>query len=263
MSAGVDLAWEATGDARAPGVVLVHSLGTDRSIWDSLTDALRGAYRVLRVDLRGHGASTAPAGPYSLEQLAGDVLRAADAACIPRFHYCGISLGGMVGLHLASAHPHRVHGLVAANTAAKIGTAQGWEDRCTAARATGFAPMADGVLARWFAPGFAEREPTRFENARRVLLATSVEGYVGCCQALAQADLTAALGQITAPALVIGGDLDVSTPVVDSEALHAGIGGSRLLVLPGAAHLSNLDASEPFDAAVTSFLGDCDASARN
>jgi 3-oxoadipate enol-lactonase len=215
---------------------------------------MRRSHRVLRVDLRGHGASPVPSGPYTLEQLAADVLRAADAAGLSRFHYCGVSLGGMVGLCLAARHPARVASLVAANTAARIGTQEGWDERCAAVEASGLDGMCDAVLARWFAPGFAGREPERFARARRVFASTSAEGYVACCRALSSADFTAELPRIAAPTLVIGGDLDVSTPAAEAHALHANIRRSRLMILAGAAHLSHLDSSEYFNAAVAAFV---------
>jgi len=253
----IDLAWEATGDTRAPTLVLGHSLGADRTLWDSLTRALKGSYRVLRFDLRGHGASPVPPGPYSLEQLTDDVLRIVASAGIARFHYCGVSLGGLVGLALAARHPTRIRSLVAANTAAKIGTSAHWAERRLAVRASGMKALTDTIVSRWFSPAFAVREPAQFERARSVLAGTDQEGYVACCDALATADLTSELAAINAPTLIIGGELDVSTPVADAQALHAAIPGSRLEVLAGAAHLSNLDASDAFEAAVRAFLSDC------
>jgi 3-oxoadipate enol-lactonase len=250
----VDLAWEATGDASAPALVLCHSLGADRSMWEPQVEALRPLYRVLRVDLRAHGASPAPEGPYSIEQIAGDVLRAADAAGLRRFHYCGISIGGMVGLLLAARHPERISALVAANTAAKIGTEERWQERCRAVQSLGMAGICDAVVPRWFAPDFASRADGWIERMKRVFVATHADGYLACCAALAAADLTKEVSSIAAPALIIGGEHDASTPVADAEALRAAIRGARLVVLEGAAHLSNIDRSEAFTAEVLDFL---------
>jgi 3-oxoadipate enol-lactonase len=252
----VDLAWEATGDVSAPVLVLCHALGTDRSMWEPQLDALRASYRVFRVDLRAHGASPVPEGPYSVEQIANDVLRAVDAAGLRRFHYCGVSLGGMIGLLLAARHPERISALVAANTAAKIGTEERWQERCHAVRSLGMKGICDTVVPRWFAPDFASKADARIERMKRVFVETHADGYLACCAALGTADLTAEVSRIRAPTLIIGGEHDASTSVADAEALHASIDDSQLLVLEGAGHLSNIDRSEDFTAAVRDFLGD-------
>ena len=248
------LSWDARGDAGAPGVVLVHSLGADRSIWDSLSGSLAATYRVVRLDLRGHGASPSPPGPYSLEELSDDVLGVADAAGLGRFHLCGISLGGLIGLFLAARHPTRLSTLVAANTAAKIGTLAHWDERSRAVRESGMDGIADTVVARWFAPGFASREPGKLAQARRVFASTNADGYVACCHALGTADLTGELARIEVPTLVVGGEHDVSTPVASARALHGAIRESQLAVLADAGHLSNLEAPAAFDRAVAEFL---------
>lgn len=186
--------------------------------------------------------------------MATDVLRVADAAGLRRFRYCGISLGGLAGLWLAAHHPHRISALVAANTASRIGTAEGWRARAVAVAAQGLSPFVDAIPARWVSPDFAVKNPARLERLRRAFVSTNPEGYVACCHALGDADLTPMLSSIRAPTLVIGGRLDVSTPVSDAESLHARIEGSSLVVLEGAAHLSNLDTADPFTAAVAQFL---------
>jgi 3-oxoadipate enol-lactonase len=254
MSERLALSWDSLGNPGDPGIVLVHSLGADRSMWDSLSASLRGSHYVVRLDLRGHGVSPSPSGPYSIEELADDVLAVADAAGLSRFHVCGISLGGLVGLFLAARHSARLMSLVAANTAAKIGTETHWSERIRAVRASGMDGIADAVIARWFAPGFREREPATFAHLRRVFATTQADGYVACCQAIAAADLTAELPHIAVPALIVGGELDPSTPVANARALHDGIPGSRLVVFPDAAHLSNLDVPAAFDRAVGDFL---------
>jgi 3-oxoadipate enol-lactonase len=250
----VPLAWDSLGNPGDPAVVLVHSLGADRTIWESLAAFLRGSHQVIRLDLRGHGASPSPSGPYSIEQLSDDVLGVADAAGLSRFHVCGISLGGLIGLFLAARRPERLLTLVAANTAAKIGSDAHWNERCRAVRASGMAGIADTVIGRWFAPGFLERDPVMFAHLRNVFAATNADAYVACCQAIAALDLTAELARIDVPALIVGGELDASTPVASARQLHAGIRGSRLVVLPEAAHLSNLDVPAAFDDAVGDFL---------
>jgi 3-oxoadipate enol-lactonase len=254
VSSPVDLSWDAEGDPKAPVIVFAHALGSDRSIWEHQVEALRASYRVVRVDLRAHGASPVPPGPYSIEAMAMDVLRVADVAGIRRFRYCGISLGGLVGLWLAARRPDRIAALVAANTASKIGTAEGWRARSVAVAEQGLGPLADAIPARWVSPAFATENPARLDRLRRAFVNTDPRGYVACCQAIGETDLTPILSSIRAPTLVVGGRLDISTPVSDAESLHSRIEGSSLVVLEGAAHLSNLDQAELFTAVVAHFL---------
>jgi 3-oxoadipate enol-lactonase len=255
-TASVSLSWEIQGRPDAPVIVLGHSLGTDRSIWKAQAAAFEKSFRVLRLDLRGHGVSPAPPGPYALEGLASDVLRVADSAGVDRFVYCGVSLGGLLGLFLALRHPARVEALVAANTAARIGSETGWNDRIAAVRASGLGSMQDGVLERWLAPAFRTRDPLTVERLRRAFVATSPDGYAGCCGALATADLREEISAIRVPTLVVAGELDVATTVADAEFVRESIPKSRLAVLKGAAHLSNIDQSEAFNAIVGEFLAE-------
>lgn len=248
------LSWDAIGREGAPGLVLVHSLGTDRTMWAPLCDSVRDDHRVVLVELPGHGRSKTPEGPCSLEELSCAVLRAADEAALDRFHYCGVSLGGMIGLWLAAHRPERVRSLVAANTAARIGTAEFWRARIRLIETEGLDAHRDAVLARWLSPRFAAAEPDRVAELGRIFCRTSIAGYAACCAAIASADLGPALERIRAPALIVAGRLDPATPVADSEELHARIRGSRLAVLEGASHLSNVDAEDAFCALVTDFL---------
>ncbi len=250
----VELDWDASGSDGAPVVILGHSLGTDRSMWEPQLDVLRASHRVVRVDLRGHGASPVPEGPYTLDAMASDVLHAANRAGVDRFAYCGVSLGGIVGLWLAARHPERVRALVAANTAAKIGSAEGWRDRILAVDSLGMSRLAEAVVPRWFSPDFKTAEPAKFAHFERVVGRTSAAGYRAACAALAIADVTADLSRIVAPTLIIGGTADVSTPLVDARLLEARISGSTLVVLDGAGHLSNVDRPAAFNASVAPFL---------
>jgi 3-oxoadipate enol-lactonase len=251
---GAEIAWEAVGPDDAPVLVFTHSLGSDRSMWRPQVAALQDRYRVVVIDTRGHGRSAAPDGQYSIEQLGNDVLQVADDSRAASFHYCGISLGGITGLWLAIQHPHRVRSLVAANTAARIGSADTWQARIDAIRAGGMEVIRETVIGRWFSPGFAASHPDWFAEANAVFAATNPIGYIGCCAALAVADLRDVVPSITVPVLVIGGSLDLATPPADAEWLHAAIGGSELTVFDGAAHLSNLDRHEEFTARLRRFL---------
>jgi 3-oxoadipate enol-lactonase len=248
------VSWDAVGRPGTPGLVLVHSLGTDRTMWARLRDAARDDHRVVLVELPGHGRSKPPDGPCSLEELSRAVLHAADEAKLHRFHYCGVSLGGMIGLWIAANRPERAQSLVAANTAARIGTAAFWEERIRLIETDGLEALRDAVMARWLSPRFVTEQPDRVAELGRIFCRTSVAGYTACCAALASADLGPDLARIGAPTLVVAGRLDQATPVAASEELHARIRGSRLAVLEGASHLSNVDAPDAFCGLVTDFL---------
>jgi 3-oxoadipate enol-lactonase len=223
-------------------------------MWAFLRDAVRDEQQVVLVELPGHGRSKAPDGPCSLEELACAVLRAADEAKLHRFHYCGVSLGGLIGLWLAANRPERVRSLVAANTAARMGTAAYWKERIRLIETDGLEAHRDAVMARWLSPRFVTEQPDRVAELGRIFCRTSVAGYLACCAALASADLGPDLHRISAPTLVVAGRLDPTTPVAESEALHARIRGSRLAVLEGASHLSNVDTPDAFCGLVTDFL---------
>jgi 3-oxoadipate enol-lactonase len=250
---GAVCAWDASGPAGAPALVLIHSLGTDRTLWAPLLDGVRD-YRVVRVELPGHGRSPVPDGPCSLEQIAEAVLAAVDEAGVERFHCCGVSLGGMVSLWLSAYRAERVLSLIAANTGVRIGSAELWRERIRAVETGGLAAVKEGVVARWLAPLFVERAKDRVEELLQVFVRTPPAGYNACCAALAEADLGADLARIRAPTLVVAGALDPATPVADSERLHREIRGSRLVILEGASHLSILDAADAFRSSVTAFL---------
>jgi 3-oxoadipate enol-lactonase len=253
-SGSVAIGWEEAGRRDGSAIVLVHSLGTDRSMWEPQVEPLGADHCLLLVDLRGHGASHAPPGPYTLDELAGDVLAVADAAGLDRFHLCGVSIGGLVAQWLAVHSGPRLTSLIAANTAARIGTADAWNARIEAVRAGGMESIRETVVTRWFSPGFATTRPEAFARANQVFASTPPDGYVGCCAALAAADLRDEVGAITVPTLLVGGELDRSTPPVEIEWLHERINGSRAIVIEGAAHLASLDRPAEFNAAVLDFL---------
>jgi len=253
-SDGADLAWSDTGPVDAPVLVLLHSLGSDRSMWRPQVERLSIARRVLAIDTRGHGASTTPPGPASLDALGTDVIATVDHLGIDAFHVCGVSLGGMTALWLGIHASRRLLSLTACNTAAKIGDAASWNARIEAVRSAGMESIRDAVVSRWFAPGFADRHPDWFEEANNVFAHTDPEGYAACCAALAVADLREQVGGIERPALIVGGDLDVATPPESARWLHEEIRGSELEILADAAHLSNLDRPDAFTSRLDGFL---------
>ncbi len=241
------------GPVDAPVLVLSNSLGTDLSMWDAQIPAFAQRLRVLRYDTRGHGASTATPGPYSIAQLGRDVLGLLDALGIARAHFCGLSMGGMVGQWLGVNAPERIERLVLCNTAALIGPAELWDKRIAAVREGGMAAIADAVIARWFTEAFVAAHPEAVAPVRRVLEACTPEGYTAACAAVRDMDQREAVAAITVATLVIAGAHDLATPPADGRFLAERIPGARYLELE-AAHLSNIEAEERFTEGVLGFL---------
>lgn len=251
---GIEIAWEASGNHAGPPIVFLHSLGSDHGMWKPQVAALEATHRVIAIDTRGHGRSHAPTTEYELGSLCGDVLAVADAANIDRFHVCGVSLGGQMALWLGANRPDRVLSVTAANTGAKIGDDSSWGARIDAIRSNGMASLRDAVIERWFSPDFAERHPDWLAAAGATFDRTAQAGYIGCCHALAGADLRESVLTIDCPTLVVGSTLDVSTPPEQAEWLAERIDGATLTIIEDAAHLSNLDRSDAFTSALLDFL---------
>ncbi len=251
---GIRLAYRVDGPANVPALLFINSLGTDHRMCEPQVAALAEHFRIVRYDSRGHGRSDAPPGPYFLERLAWDALALLDALDVERAHVCGLSLGGMVALWLAIHHPSRVGRAIFANTAARIGSDQIWSARIQAVEAGGMAAIHDAVLARFLSAGFQEQHPGVTREVGEMLLATPPHGYIGCCTALRDADLRHLASTIEAPSLVIGGELDEATPPAQAEDLHAAIVPSDLMVIPGVAHLTNLEAPDLFNRRVLEHL---------
>jgi 3-oxoadipate enol-lactonase len=255
VSNGVRLAYRVDGLQDAPTVVLVNSLGTDLRIWDTQVASLSQRFRVVRYDCRGHGASAVPTEPYTFEQLGLDLLALLDTLQIERAHICGLSLGGIIALWLASQHPERVDRAVFANTAARIGTEEIWDARIDAVKMGGMAAIRDAVLARFLSDGFRQRHPEVVQQISEMVEATNPVGYIGACVALRNADLRGTISTIRAPSLIIGSELDESTPISQAQELHATIAGSELVIFPQTAHLSSVEQPEAFTANIVRFLG--------
>lgn len=235
-----------------PTLALSHSLGCDHAMWDPQMPDLLAHFRVLHYDTRGHGASGAPAGDYSIEQLGHDLLELADALKIDNFAFCGLSMGGAVGQWLALHAPQRLTSLVLANTSPKFGTDETWNDRRKQVKEGGMAAVADTIMERFFAP--QRRGGVYAQCVRRVLLGTDPAGYIACCAALRDVNFKNHLGSITLPTLVIGSDADPSTPwEANGEVLARNIPGARHVLLRGA-HLSNLEQPRAFTTALLEFL---------
>ena len=254
-SSGTRIAYETAGRPWRPALVFTHSLGSDHRMWESQIQALKSQYFIAAIDNVGHGQSDVPPGDYSVGDFADAVLAVAAAAELERFHYCGLSVGGLTGQWLGVHHADRLLSLTISNTSAKIGTAELWDERIRIARTQGMGALVDGVIARWFSPQFAEDHPEQFDIARATLLATDPAGYAGVSAALRDADLRDSVGSISVRTMVIGGVNDLATPIEQARWLHDQIAGSRLVELD-AAHLSNLDREAEFTAALDQFLGE-------
>jgi 3-oxoadipate enol-lactonase len=244
--------YDLTGD-KEPVVVLSNSLGTDFSMWEPQMAELQRHFRVLRYDTRGHGKSSVAPGDYSIEQLARDVLALLDSLGIERVHFCGLSMGGMIGMWLGIHAPDRLHRLVLCNTAARIGTKEIWNARIATVHKDGMKRMAASVIERWFTPEFRASCPEAVAKAQRMLENAPPEGYAACCAAVRDMDQSQEIAGIKAPTLVIYGDSDPVIPVPEAQFLSDHIPGAHKVEL-AAAHLSNVEQATAFTQAVSNFL---------
>ena len=250
---GAEMHYREDGPADAPVLMLSNSLGTDLTMWEPQMADFAGPFRVLRYDTRGHGASAVTPGPYSIERLGHDALGLLDGLGISRAHWCGLSMGGMVGMWLAVHAPERIDRLVLCNTTALLGPREMWDARIAAVESGGMAAIAPAGMARWFTEPTLRRPSAMVEATRRVLLATPPEGYTACCAAIREMDQRDAIAAVRAPTLVIAGTHDVATPPADGQFLAQRIPGARYVELD-AAHLSNIEAADQFTDAVLAFL---------
>ncbi len=250
---GCRLSWTLQGLANAPALLLLDALGTTIDLWTPQMDRLAAAFRVIRFDTRGHGASDAPAGPYTLDRLGRDAVAILDAAGARRAHVCGVSLGGQTALWLGLHAPDRVNGIVAANTGARIGTTALWEQRIHDVEELGTQALVEPAIARWFTPRFRQTDPETVDRFRKMLAGCPAAGYAGCCTALRDADLRADLHRIESPMLVVAGADDHATPPAGARAICEQVAGAGLLALD-AAHLSNVEQPDAFTAGVLRFL---------
>ena len=238
------LYYRAEGPDDAPAIVLSSSLGTTHELWDAQAAELAKSFRVLRYDHRGHGRSDVPPGPYTVEQLATDVIELLDRLGLASVTFCGLSLGGAVGMWLASRAPERVERLVLCATSARFADPAFWLDRARTVRDQGVAPLAGVVLERWFTPWFRATQPQTVDRFRRLLVSTPREGYAACCDALADWDFRDDLRTIAAPTVVVVGEDDASTPPEHAELIARGVPGARLELLGAAAHLVNVEQAQ-------------------
>jgi 3-oxoadipate enol-lactonase len=256
---GIQMNYELTGAKDATVVMLSHSLGSSLAMWNPQMKAIDPHYRVLRYDTRGHGGSDAPSGAYTLDQLADDAIGLMDALDIKMVQWVGLSMGGMIGQCLALKHAYRIQSLVLCDTAATIPpeSLPMRKERIKTAREKGMKALLQPTLERWFTSSYLSKNPPEVEFIRKQFLATPVAGYIGCSEAILGLNLLERLSEIKVPTLIIVGEEDPGTPVAASKAMHERIPNSRLLVLPCASHLSNIEQAEAFNSALLSFLEAC------
>ena len=251
---GIHVNYEIEGSG--PWVVMSHSLACGLHMWDEQVEALRDRYRVLRFDTRGHGASDAPDGAYTLDMLADDLHGLLQALRVERAHFVGLSMGGMIGMTYALKYPGALRSLVLCDTSSRIGpeAAPVWQERIDTVSAKGMEPMVEPTLKRWFTESFLATRPPVVERVAKMIRSTPSKGYIGCCHAIPKINLTDRLNAIKCQVQVIVGEQDVGTPVAMAETIHKAIPGSELVVIPSASHLSNLEQPAAFNRALLGFL---------
>lgn len=223
-------------------------------MWDAQLAAFEKSFYVLRYDTRGHGESAVSPGPYTFEQLGGDVVHLLDALKIDRAYFCGLSMGGMTGLWLSLQAAERFNKLIVSGTSAKFGSPEIWNPRIATVRANGMQAVAAAVVERWFTPEFRARAPETVLATQHMLELSSPEGYIACCAALRDSDMRESLASIRIPTLVMSGAKDPVSPPSDGRFLAEKISGAQYVELP-AAHLANVEAAAEFSESVNTFLG--------
>lgn len=256
--ANVRLHYELDGSVQNPVLVLSHSISANLTMWDAVLPALADRFRILRYDTRGHGRSSVPSGPYAIADLAGDVIGLLDALDIQRCFFCGLSLGGMTGIWLGIHASGRMAKLILANTGARIGTRELWNDRIQIATESGLSSMTKMILDRWFTRAFQQASPATIERVSEMIAGTSSQGYINCGAAIRDADFTADLPRIRTPGLIISSTHDPATPPADGRILAERMQQAKYIELD-TSHLSAIEDPSAFSAAVLSFLSEPEA----
>jgi len=238
----------------APALMLMGALGTSLEMWDDQIAELSGRYELIRYDARGHGGSSSGSRPeLGIERLAYDALAVLDACGVVRAHLCGLSMGGMVAMQIATLSPDRVLKIALCNTAPYMPPRENWEARIATVTSEGMAPIVEATLERWFTPQFRSAEPVRVERIRQMLHRTQPRGYVACCAAIRDMDQRETIRAITAKTLVLTGRHDVSTGPAQAELIARSVPDAKVVLLD-AAHLSNVECAAPFNMLLTEFL---------
>lgn len=245
-----------TGPGDAPVVCLSHSLACSGLMWEPQMGVLNDRFRVLRYDIRGHGGTDAPPGPYSMDRLGDDAVAMLDVLGIKRVHWVGLSMGGMIAQNLALRYPDRLLSLALCDTLSAVPEdAQAvWQERIDTAEREGMGPLCEPTLGRWFTADFLKKNSPVVEAIRTQILQTPVTGYIGCCEAIRRIDYLDQLEGVRLPTAIIVGAEDPATPPSVSEAIHERIRGSTLTLIDGAAHLTNVEQPQAFSSALLKFL---------
>lgn len=241
MAEPAKLYYELEGPEDAPLLVMSSSLGTDLRMWGDQAPELRRRFRLLRYNHRGHEGSESPPGPYSIDDHGGDVLALLEDLGVERFSFLGLSIGGMVGMWLASEVSTRVERLALCCTSAKMSLPEAWDERARNTRESGTSALASTVVERWFTPAFREAAPQTVEWAEDMIRRTPDEGYAACCEAIRDMDLRHRLGSITAPTLILAGEEDPATPPDHAALIRDSVPGSEMILVPDASHLANIE----------------------
>ena len=249
---GIEINYEVHGKEGAPWLVLSHSLACSVRMWDPQVEAFKDSHRILNYDMRGHGESSAPTGPYTLEMLADDVLGLASSLKIQKAVYCGLSIGGMIGQTLALRGKGPFERMVLCDTThtQPADALKQWEERIRIAESKGMAGLLDSTMERWFTPPF--RSSPGAKRIAELILKTPVAGYIGCGRAIMGLNTTARLKEIRLPLLAITGEQDGAAP--GTKHIGENVPGARFVSIPQAAHIANVEQPEAFNRALREFL---------
>lgn len=254
---GIAIHCEISGQAPGrPWVTLAHSLATDLTLWDGVAATLARRFNVLRFDARGHGQASAPQGPYTWPMLVGDLVGLLDALKIERTHFVGLSMGGMLGQQFALAAPERLDRLAIVSSTSRTPPEAKplWNERIAVARAQGMAAHVEATLGRWFTAPYRAAHPEMMAKIGALVAATPVAGFAGWGAAICTLDITAQIGAIKAPTLVVVGADDPGTPPALSRAIASAIPGARLEIVPQASHQLVIEQAEVFERLLLDFL---------
>ncbi|MFC1813854.1 3-oxoadipate enol-lactonase [Thermodesulfobacteriota bacterium] len=252
---GTTLHYRFDGPEHGPVVMLSNSLASDLAMWDlQIPELAEAGYRALRHDSRGHGQSAVPKGPYSIELLMDDAVGLMDALGLDKVHFCGLSMGGMVGQMLATRHADRLISLTLSSTSTLIGPRKIWDERIEAVRENGMSAVADATITRWFTKAGQKRLHAEVEKVRQMILNTPADGFCACCTAIRDMDQRESIRAISTQTLVMVGEHDPGTPVAASELIHDRINTSKLKIIPDAAHFVNVEQTNVFNTELLEFL---------
>lgn len=251
---GIETNYEIHGPEGAPWVTFSHSLACSLRMWDAQVAAFKDRFRILVYDTRGHGESEAPKGPYTLETLADDLRALLEQLDIKRTHFVGLSMGGMIGQTLVLKDPGIFDRVVLADTGhtQTAETLKQWEERIKTAETRGMQPLVQPTLERWFTEPFRKSKPEIVKKIADLIQSTPVPGYVGCCHAISQLNTTARLKEIKRPVLAIAGEQDAAAP--GTRSIGENVPGAKLVMIPQAAHIANIEQAEAFNRALREFL---------